>query len=202
MGVAPTLAFGVNVETLRHEVMHAELHAGAGCMPIWFNEGMAMRFAHEIPKAEWFGMLRERRTLDLASLSSPSIRESQPPEVGIVYAQSLAMVLYVEDHGSLVWVTHDLRSAGWREAEPNARTLWSRLYPTVTSDDLLASLGKRILGVPSSADLAAIFSAAICCHGRRLDNFGCWGAPLRPDKTVWFDASRPPAATCRPAAEW
>jgi hypothetical protein len=28
---------GVDMETLRHEVMHAQLHLAVGCMPVWFN---------------------------------------------------------------------------------------------------------------------------------------------------------------------
>src|SRR5258706_549503 len=55
---APRNELGVSIATLRHEVMHAQLHAAVGCLPVWFNEGTAMYFAGAVPALEWLKLLR------------------------------------------------------------------------------------------------------------------------------------------------
>ncbi|MFT3698739.1 MAG: hypothetical protein QM831_36670 [Kofleriaceae bacterium] len=52
---APHQDLGVMLGTLRHEAMHAQLHAGAGCIPAWLDEGLAQQFGHSVPVDEWLG---------------------------------------------------------------------------------------------------------------------------------------------------
>jgi hypothetical protein len=176
--------FGVRMPTLRHEVMHAQLHAGVGCMPAWLNEGTAQYFSGRAPGDGLIALLRARAALDFDTLSAPSIVETQTADAARLYAESLAMVLYMVDHGGdekLADVMQDLHESDGEDPRRRARSLWKRLYPQTSGADVRSSLAKRIFGVSSETELDAIFSGEVCCTGeRRLAEYRCHAAAPRP----------------------
>lgn len=191
--------FGVRLKTLRHELMHAQLHTGVGCTPLWLNEGTAMAFDRAPPRHAWTRMLRTRRLYDFTSLAASSIDEKALPDVELVYGQSLTMVLFLAGRGpeALKNAIEELRNAPRTEAVRAARGLWDRLHPGVSQRDLLDSLSRRMLGLPMGRELDELLQGAVCCWGMsRLDKFGCRGAPLNGDKNTWIDESQKPSATC------
>lgn len=182
----PRNDFGVRLPTLRHEIMHAQLHAGVGCMPAWFNEGVAQLFAGRPPVATWMAMLKERRPLDLDALSVPTLVEAPEEDTSSLYATSLAMVLFELDRAGesgLARVVGDLHTADPPDPRLRARTLWKKRNPSVGSSDVRAALARRIFGVSSERELEAIFRGRVCCAGeRRLEELTCGAeASLDPD---------------------
>ncbi len=173
----PSIDFGVRVSTLRHEVMHAQLHTGVGCMPAWFNEGAAQLFAGRPPVATWMTMLKERASFDFDALGAPTIAEAPKDDAPKLYAESLAMLLHVIDRpsqGGLAEVVQSLHEIDVADPELRARTLWRTLSPSTTPSHVRASLAKRLFGVSSEADLDALFAGPVCCTGeRRLADLSC-----------------------------
>jgi hypothetical protein len=192
---------GVRLSSLRHEVMHAQLHAGAGCMPVWLNEGAASYFSGRPRIDAWIDMLRRRRVIDLPSLQVSTVEEVRADSTSLVYGQSLAMVLYAierSEERSLEDAVRALRELDESARGAGGRALWSHLFPGVTERDLLVWLGVRMFGVRPGSTLDGILAGAVCCQsGSRIHDFSCYGAPARPDKRVWFDESRSPVALCR-----
>ncbi len=179
--------FGVRMPTLRHEVMHAQLHAGVGCMPAWLNEGVAQYFSGRAPGDGLITLLKARAALDFDTLSAPSIVETQTADAARLYAESLAMVLYMVDHGGdekLADVMQDLHEADGEDPRRRAHSLWKTLYPQASAADVRSSLANRIFGVASESDLDAIFDGEVCCTGeRRLADYRCHAAAPRPPGT-------------------
>lgn len=198
----PRAELGVSLSTLRHEVMHAQLHATVGCMPVWFNEGAAMYFAGTPPVRAWLEMLRAPGPLELALLEAPALDERVTPRVERVYAQSLAMVMFhVERAGApglaaAVAALSDANHASPREG----LALWERLHPKEDGAAVLDALSRRIFGVPPG-ELGATLEGAICCHGlARATELACRAAAPRPGRTIWTDETTSPRASCR--ARW
>lgn len=192
----PNNDFGVRIETLRHELMHAHLHVAAGCAPAWFDEGTAMLFANRPPAAEWRRMMRERSTLPISEISIPTVANSALDEKTITaaYAQSLAMALYVQDLTGLDRAVQTLRDAPRADARESAAKLWSTLNPNVSPDDVLAWLTRRIFRLDASVSTGSLFTGGVCCTGeRRLTTFSCDTAPLHGDDAHWLD---PHAGAC------
>jgi len=201
LAIAPSADLGVPVATLRHEVMHAQLHAAVGCMPAWFNEGLAMYFASRPPIGGWLRVLRGRDGFDLTTLHGPTLADLTRERADLAYAQSLAMVLFVAQAG-------DAGDAGLRTAVQAARAaalqgrpdadLWDRVAPGAGTQAIIEALARRMFGVPPGPALDAILDGAVCCWGTRtLRAFGCRGAPPQPDKRIWIDETRTPHAVCR-----
>lgn len=188
---------GVVLSTLRHEVMHAQLHATVGCMPFWLNEGLAMYFAGTPPIREWFGMLRSPATFELASLQEPSIHDLKDEAANRVYALSLAMIVHIIEQAGEPGMRGALQSVRAAGSRPAALEIWERTYPGVGYRVVLESVSHKLFGAPRG-ELDDIFRGAICCHGlRSVSELGCRGAPARPDESYWSDASVSPRATCR-----
>ncbi len=162
--------FGIRIHTLRHELVHAQLHATVGCMPIWLNEGAAQYFANTAPDRTWFHMLKTKSGVDLREMQA-SVVEDVHAEPADVYAQSLAMILYVFARGdSLADLAHDRGGP--------ATELWARRYPTASQADVLDAVAHRVFGIGQGADLDAILGGQICCHGQyTLSELACHGAP-------------------------
>jgi hypothetical protein len=172
----PSVDFGVRVATLRHEVMHAQLHAGVGCMPAWFNEGAAQYFSGRPPVATWMTMLKERDTFDFDALSVPTIVEAPKEDASKLYAQSLAMVLFEVDRskGGLAEVVHELQEIDVSDPRRRARTLWKTRNPSASAADVRATLAKRIFGVASERELVSVLEGRVCCTGeRRIGDLAC-----------------------------
>lgn len=177
----PHADFGVRLATLRHEVMHAQLHVAAGCMPAWFNEGTAQYFSGKPAAGGWIKLLRERTSFDLDALSVPTIVESPKEDAERLYAQSLAMVLYAVDQAgedSLQDVVQELQDGGTADRREHARRLWRRLFPGVEGPEIWRSLAQRVVGRGSEAELEQVLGAPLCCTGeRRISEFRCQPAP-------------------------
>jgi hypothetical protein len=185
--------FGVRLRTLRHELMHAQLHARVGCMPIWLNEGAAMQFARELPREAWIRALRDGRVIGLARMNASTVEDVGDVDIDAIYAQSLAMVLYAEEpplRDGLAGVVRALKE------RPLRTSLWVRVRPEAGTRQLLDAIGQRVFGMPTGPDLDAILRGAVCCHGSALPEFGCRGAPIEPGKRTWIDQSRQPVAIC------
>lgn len=203
LAARPTAELGAQITTLRHELMHAQLHTTAGCMPSWFNEGMAMYFAGTAPIRAWLKMLRSPDTFDLTALQIPSLAAMPSDRAERAYAESLAMIVFVVARAGepgLAAAVRTLRAAA-REAPRAGLDLWERLYPGAGHREVLDTLAHKVFGIALGSDLEAIFRGAVCCHGlRSVNELGCRGAPLRPDKTSWLDQTSSPRATC--SATW
>jgi hypothetical protein len=199
----PSAELGVQIATLRHELMHAQLHTAAGCMPSWFNEGMAMYFAGTAPIRPWLKMLRSPDAFDLTALQIPSLAAMPNDRAERAYAESLAMIVFLVERAGepgLAAAVRTLRAAS-REAPRAGLDLWERMYPGAGHHEVLDTLAHKLFGVALGSELEAIFRGAICCHGlRSVNELGCRGAPLRPDKTSWLDQTSSPRATC--SATW
>lgn len=205
--IEPRADLGVAMPTLRHEVMHAQLHAAAGCMPVWFNEGAAMYFAGAAPVRDWLELLRGQAPLELGLLEAPGLDERATPRVDRVYAQSFAMMLLHVERGGGGGGGSSLATAVAALAEANRTSpreglaLWSRLHPRTDHAAVLDALSRRIFGVPPG-ELGATLDGPICCHGLlRASELSCRAAtPLRPGRVIWTDDSTVPRASCR--ARW
>jgi len=192
--------FDVRLTTLRHELMHAQLHSAVGCMPVWFNEGLASRFGGRPPRRAWLRMLRERQLIDFQTLEASSVDEASRGNVDIVYAQGLAMVLLLEERSPGDAIEDAVADLIARRGQPRSEVarLWSRRAPGVSERDVLSALSQRILGMPTGPALERQFrDNAACCYGTtKIQTFGCRWAPKQPDKHAWLDDSRLPYAHC------
>lgn len=198
----PRFDLGVALSTLRHEVMHAQLHAAVGCMPVWLNEGAAMYFAGAAPAREWIELLRAPAPLELALLEAPVLDERAASRVDRVYAQSLAMILFdVERAGGAGLAPAVLALSDANRASPReGLAVWSRLHPGVDHAAVLEALARRIFGAPPG-ELGATLDGPICCHGLlRAADLTCRATAARPGRTAWTDETASPRASCR--ARW
>jgi hypothetical protein len=190
---------GVLISTLRHELMHAQLHTAAGCMPAWFNEGLAMYFAGTPPARQWVRMLRTPDAYDLAALQVPALEDMPKDRAERAYAESLAMILFLVERAGepgLKLAVQTLRAAS-RESPRAALDLWDRLAPGTGHRAVLDVLAHKLFGVTLGSELDALWKGAICCSGlRAVTELGCRGAPLRPDKTAWLDPASTPRVAC------
>src|SRR5678810_693369 len=92
---------GVEMHTLRHELVHAQIHAAVGCTPVWLDEGLAQYFANTVPFVDWQQMITGKHALALSSLEAANVDQISG-ETSTVYAQSLGMVLYVLARGDRI----------------------------------------------------------------------------------------------------
>ena len=190
--ITPRGDIGVSIATLRHEVMHAQLHAAVGCMPAWFNEGLAMYFAGNAPITEWLAQIRHPEPLEVATLSAPTIDEQRPEIALRLYAQSFAMIMYIAERGGET----GLRAAV-QTAHAGEKALWDRLAPAVDERAVTDVLARRLFGVPRGRELDAVLANTICCYGlRSLADLGCRGVPPHPNETIWTDRTNSPRAAC------
>ncbi len=180
--------FGIDIRSLRHELVHAQLHAAIGCTSIWLDEGLAQWFENAVPDREWLRMLHDHRSLDLAAMQVSTLEDVHAERPEQVYAQSLAMVLYAFERGDGVAdLLHDRRGPPLE--------LWHRRYPEAGELDVLGSVARRMFGLPLGPELDAVFDAAVCCKGLgRLDEVSCHAGPRVPGRRSWFDDAR---ALCR-----
>ncbi|HWO20394.1 MAG TPA: hypothetical protein VNO30_16610 [Kofleriaceae bacterium] len=198
----PSGELGIALPTLRHEVMHAQLHAAVGCMPVWFNEGAAMYFAGTAPARDWLAMLRAPAPLELLLLELPALDERATPQVDRLYAQSLAMVLYQAERAGAPSLAPAVAALadGNRASQRDGLALWSRLHPRTDHAAVLDALARRIFGVPA-AELGAMLDGPLCCHGlARATELSCRATAARPGRAQWLDETTSPRASCR--ARW
>ncbi|MFO0588155.1 MAG: hypothetical protein U0441_11475 [Polyangiaceae bacterium] len=201
----PSKLFTTRLPTLRHELMHAQLHSAVGCMPVWFNEGLASYFGKKPPRKEWMKMLRDRRTLDFRELAVSTIEEVREKDVHVAYAQALAMVLLVRARSpkdAIEDAVDDLVAHSLQKHE--ALRLWERLRPDVTRGDLLDDLSVRMFGQKLGADVESLLhEQAVCCiKPKSYDALGCYGAPILAGKTSWTSSEGDAGARCEVPSSW
>jgi hypothetical protein len=190
----PTAELGVDLTSLRHELIHAQLHSTVGCMPSWLNEGLAMYFAGAPPIRTWLRMLRNPDGFDLATLEVPTFAAMLDERAERAYAESLAMIVFIVERSGEAGLRAAVQSL--RTVRPD-RSVWDRLYPGTGHRALLDMLARKIFGVPLGGELDAMFRGAICCHGlRAVGELGCRGVVPRSDRTRWIDQSSSPRAAC------
>jgi hypothetical protein len=173
---APRTDLGVRLVTLRHEVMHAQLHAGVGCMPVWFNEGVAQYFAGRPPVNTWIEFLKARETFDFDALSVPTIVEAKKEDAPKLYATSLAMLLFdlEQRRGGIPRIIEALHAGSDDDPRGRARMLWRKQNPATSSTDVRDSLARRLFGVAGERDLENALGGQVCCTGeRRLSDLAC-----------------------------
>lgn len=154
--------FGIDIRALRHELVHAQLHAAIGCTSIWLDEGLAQWFENMPPEAEWLRMLRDHHMLDPRAMQVSTLEDVHADRPEQVYATSLAMVLYAFERGDSV-----------------ADLVRHRRSLEVSDQDLLASLARRLFGMPPGSELDAILAGRVCCKGMaRLDELACGACKL------------------------
>jgi hypothetical protein len=203
LAVDPGSELGVNTATLRHELMHAQLHAAVGCMPAWFNEGLAMYFAGTPPARQWVRILRSPDDFDLTSLQVPTLAKLPGDRAERAYAESLAMIVFIVERSGEAGLKAAVQTLGAavHESPRAGLNFWERLYPRTGHRDVLNALAQKVFGLALGSELDAVFTAAVCCYGfRTVRAFGCRGALARSDKTTWVDQSSSPRAVCR--ATW
>lgn len=199
LAVKPRADLGVEVRALRHELMHAQLHAAVGCMPAWFNEGLAMYFAGAPPVRTWLKMLRDPGTFDLDALSVPTFAFLPDQRAERAYAESLAMIVYLVQRSGepgLPTAIRTLQTLG-RGTPRAGLNLWDRLYPGAGHRAVVDALAKKLLGASPGGELDAIFRGVVCCHGMRsVAELGCRSVPPRPGEKYWIDETGSPRAWC------
>ncbi|MFO0712640.1 MAG: hypothetical protein U0353_22505 [Sandaracinus sp.] len=80
---------------LRHETLHAALHARPREVPYWVDEGIAQRFSGRVdPSAEgdFARLVRDHTYVPLASLDGAFLDIDDPDDARLAYHQSLAMI--------------------------------------------------------------------------------------------------------------
>ncbi|MBA3500989.1 MAG: hypothetical protein M4D80_26735 [Myxococcota bacterium] len=159
--------FGVAMTSLRHEVMHAQMHAVVGCTPFWFNEGLANYFAGATPTKEWVAMARTGEPFDLTTLREPAIHDVKAQNAHRMYAVSTAMLLYIVHRAGEVGIREAVRSAQSAPTIPAALDLWTRMAPNVEYRMVLDSLALRIFGVPRGPELDVMLESPLCCLNMR-----------------------------------
>ncbi len=189
---------GVNLAVLRHEIMHAQLHSTVGCMPSWFNEGIATYFENNPDLHAIVDLVREHELLDVEAMAAPAIQDLPAKHEERLYTESLAMVMYALDHGDGELRTLVSRYAAARKDQRMA--IWTRWFPEARAPQLVEYVAHRVFGMATGDALDTLLHGAVCCTGwRDLSKLSCRapGAPP-PDgeRSFWVDRSRTPHAMC------
>ena len=136
---------GVDLQTLRHESLHAAVLPEAPKAPRWFHEGLAQEFANEAPRVqnEWRLMIRNRTWIPFASLDGSFQAFEDGNDAGLAYAQSLALIELVRDlggEGAIADLVHSFKEG----ADTETALAHAARRSTVAGDDLLDFLARRL----------------------------------------------------------
>ncbi|MCA9622300.1 MAG: hypothetical protein KC731_24920 [Myxococcales bacterium] len=187
---------GVRLSTLRHEVMHAQLHVGAGCLPIWLHEGAAQYFAGTTWREEWIGMLRTGSVVPFEQLAASEVTDTNVDEKTL-YAQSEAMVV-------LALAQNEARSlasivSALAEVPADERVhLWNHLFPSLSRTEFLDWMAQWIFEVDAWTQVPGA-DTPLCCQGHRPFELRCYVAPPSEEEgaTRWLDHSRASLGFCQ-----
>ena len=158
---------GVTLAVLRHEVMHAQIHATVGCVPFWFNEGLANYFAGSAPLGGLFAIARTTEPFDITTLRDPEIFDVKAENAHRMYAVSLAMVLYLVHRGGEVTIREAVKLAQSADTIPIALDLWTRIAPAVDYRMIVDSLAQHVFHMPPGPELKALLDGPMCCSNIR-----------------------------------
>ncbi len=178
---------GVAMSTVRHEVMHAQLHTAIGCMPAWLNEGLAMYFAGDAPIHDWIAMLGDRDRSE-AAVGGSTFAYLDDDRAGRAYGESLARVLYVVGHGGGTVMRELVQSARTNSQRGIAVSqLWELTYPRVSRIEVLDALARRVFELPLGKELEAVTHGPMCCTAvRNVRNLACHAAALGSE-SLWVE---------------
>lgn len=130
--------------SLRHEVLHAELHAAAPCAPYWLDEGLATYFQGQpLRRAlSWLRMIHAHMWIPFDSLAAllgtdEGAEEMEMAEVALLYAQSLAMVMMLADEGGPDAIA---RAVVRSRSGVQRHDAWPLAMPGVGGEDLVRYL--------------------------------------------------------------
>jgi hypothetical protein len=142
-GAIRTAADGRHLrQVLRHEATHAQLHDAIGCVPTWINEGLAkyvQGYASDVVEP-WMRQIESREALPFDALAVPTlVGVAEDDDVAVHYAQSLAMVLWLEKRVGIPEVVDRLRA---ERIDPE--DLWSALMPAETTEDYVGFLVEHL----------------------------------------------------------
>lgn len=185
---------GVSLEVLRHEIMHAQLHAAVGCMPAWFNEGIARYFERAGEMHELLALLRDRDLFDVDSLSTSAIQDLPTRSYSKLYAQSLVMVTYALAHGDGELHTFVEHYRGLPEAQ--RAHVYERWFPEAHAQQLLDHLARTVFGMPTGTELDALLHGPVCCSGRDITKLKCRAPIQAKAEPMWIERTGGAVARC------
>jgi len=189
---------GVSLAALRHELMHAQLHAAVGCMPFWLNEGLAQYSEGAVPVRDWMTMLRTAEPFDLATLGAPVVFDLPTANVTRMYSVSLVMIVALTEHGGEVALRNLVRIAASVDSAPAAIELWDRVAPKTAFPGLLDILARKVFGVPTGPELDVLLRGPLCCSSMRSPaDFTCHATAAHPEDRPWTDYTTTPHGICR-----
>jgi hypothetical protein len=96
---------GVDLESVRHEALHAQLTPLAPTAPTWFHEGVAQSFARETAPRKWRLMVKNRVWVPFSSLEGTFHDFEAVADAELAYAQSYAMVEFLRAEGGIVGIS-------------------------------------------------------------------------------------------------
>lgn len=165
------LVHGDHEGSLRHEVMHAQLHAAAPCVPYWLDEGLAARFEHRPFRRalEWLRMIHGHVWIPFASLAEPLTSDEGAElmardEISLLYAQSLAMVSMLEDRGGAGAIARAVHAA--RDGMPRTM-LFDVVMPDTGGEELVSYLTERLFPTVPPEARDTLRDRGYRCHVRR-----------------------------------
>ena len=124
-------------QVLRHEATHAQLHEAIGCVPTWLNEGLA-KYAQGTASdvvEPWIEQIRGEGAIPFERLGAGTLVGVADDEVEAHYAQSLAMVLWLEKSVGIPDAADRMRR---ERMEPEH--VWPALMPEETTGDYIRFL--------------------------------------------------------------
>lgn len=129
-------------QVLRHEATHAQLHEAIGCVPTWLNEGLA-KYVQGVASdvvAPWMQQIEGGEPVPFDALGAGTLVDVPDDEdVSVHYAQSLAMVLWLEKRVGIP----DAVDRMHRE-HLTPEDLWPALMPAETSDDYVGFIADHL----------------------------------------------------------
>jgi hypothetical protein len=180
MTALPRADLGVAIQTLRHELMHAQMHGAVGCTPFWFNEGLAQYFAGTVPIKDFVAIARGE-PFDLDTLRDPTVFDMKAENAARMYAVSLAMVLAIVHRRGDVGLRDAVRVAQSAESVGAALDLWNRVMPSVAYDEVVETLAAKVFGTTPGPALGTVLC---CAHVRSPSEVSCrapGSEPPRPE---------------------
>jgi hypothetical protein len=200
----PLTDLGVDGRTLRHEVMHAQIHAAVGCVPIWLHEGLAQLFDGAAPTRDLLALLRDRTGPEPARLGGSSLRgvTDDTAAVNRAYAMALAMVLYALPRGRADDVAALIATARGLRDDPAA--VWDRVAGGAGAAVVIEMLAARTFGAAAGA-ATALAAGPLCCAGLYdVANLRCRAAKTEPPvkNRMWIESDDATGAPLACRATW